>query len=101
MGRHVFGSRNFPGASPGKLLPVGAPNPLSDRPCHIVSGFIDRAILAAPILLDFCITCATVNIDSGSASWIFLLPNSYTPCSVLIIVPVSYTHLTLPTNREV
>src|SRR3972149_463133 len=83
MGRQVFGSRNLPDASPGKLLPVCTPNPLSDRPRQSISDFSDKATLAEPTLLDLCMICDTVIIAAGCWSWIFLLFTMNTPCSVL------------------
>ncbi len=61
IGRHVLYGRNLPATSPGKPVFGVVPKPERESICHIVSGGSISAIFAAPTLLDFCITCSTVN----------------------------------------
>ena len=86
IGRHDLAGRSRPDCSPGKPVFGGVPKPAFENISHSVADGSPSAILAAPTLDDFWMTCSTVSAPSACASWIVAEPIVSVPGDVSITV---------------
>src|SRR5574343_1164022 len=85
MGFQVCQGRRRPPTSPGKPRPSGLPKPTLLIMVHMSSDGKPSAILVAPILDDFWITCASVSAPCGCASLMVAVPIVILPGAQLMM----------------